>query len=293
MKPDLATDVIIVNFNTGLLLIACVQSAIDNNAERIIVVDNASHDDSISTLSQAIDDKRLTIIRNSSNLGFAAACNIGIEASTANNLLFLNPDCQLGTGALRQLLDTLHSAADIGMAGGLLKNPDGSEQRGGRRNMPTPLSSMAQLFRLPVLRRIWPDAIKPVNLAGTPLPEAPVEMEAISGACMLIKRSALNDVGLWDEGYFLHCEDLDWCKRFAISNWRILFVPDASVTHVKGASSTSDPVFVEWHKHLGMLRFYEKFYSGDYPRPMMWLVSVGIWLHFALVTVREKLRFSK
>jgi hypothetical protein len=93
----------------------------------------------------------------------------------------------------------------------------------------------------------------------------------------------MEDVGLWDEGYFLHCEDLDWCMSFKLKNWKVMFVPDAKVTHLWGACSRSRPFFVEWHKHHGMMRFYGKFFRHQYPGVLWPLVIIGVWLRFVLV----------
>ena len=110
---------------------------------------------------------------------------------------------------------------------------------------------------------------------------------------MLVKREVIRDVGLLDEGYFLHCEDLDWCMRFRQKGWTILFVPDARIYHALGACSRSRRVFVEWHKHKGMVRFYGKFFRHQYPGALMWLVTLGVWLRFGLaagyLTVRRLL----
>ena len=288
--PLSPTDVIIVNFNAGDLLTDCVRSALTQDVETVIVSDNGSSDESLLTLESAVNDPRLVIVRNGTNLGFAAGCNIGIKHSTACNLLFLNPDCQLGTDALKILTRALHADARTGMVGGFLRNMDGSEQRGGRRNLPTPSSAFGQLFGARALAAMLGKAPRRVDLAGTPLPSGPVEVEAISGACMLVKSEAIKDVGTWDEDYFLHCEDLDWCKRFGLSGWNILFVPGASIHHVKGASGRVSKAFVEWHKHRGMLIFYDKFYRRCYSRPVMWLVTLGVWCHFALVLVRNRMQ---
>ena len=78
---------------------------------------------------------------------------------------------------------------------------------------------------------------------------------------MLVTREAMQEVGEWDEGYFLHCEDLDWCMRFRQKGWKILFVPSSRIEHALGVCSKSRPIFVEWHKHKGMMRFYRKFFS--------------------------------
>ena len=100
-------------------------------------------------------------------------------------------------------------------------------------------------------------------------------------------------MGLWDEDYFLHVEDLDWCQRFRLAGFRILFVPDAVIIHHKGSCSQSRPVWVEWHKHRGMLKFYRKFLSKNYPGPLMWLVTLGIWLRFTMVAIKRLISPSK
>jgi len=116
---------------------------------------------------------------------------------------------------------------------------------------------------------------------GDPLPSYPVEVEAISGAFMFVRREAVAKVGPLDEGYFLHCEDLDWCLRFRQAGYRVLFVPGVAVVHDKGASSRGRPVRVLWHMHRGMVRFYRKFFRDAYARPFFWLVLAGVWLRFA------------
>ncbi len=276
-------DVVIVNYNAGKLLIECVCSVFLAGAEKCIVVDNASRDGSIDDLEQATSNKNLLVIRNDVNLGFATACNLGIRESSASRVLFLNPDCTLADDALVRMVDVLCCSGTIGMVGGFLCNPDGSEQGGGRRAVPTPWRSFVRAMGLNRLAKRWPTLFFDFYLHKLPLPDRAIEVEAISGACMLVKREAVDDVGLWDEGYFLHCEDLDWCMRFRQHGWKILFVPDAKVVHQKGACSRSRPIFVEWHKHKGMMRFYRKFFRGQYPDVLMWLLAVGVWLRFGAV----------
>lgn len=246
----------------------------------IIVVDNASTDGSLDTVAGLA---RVQVVRNSVNTGFAAACNKGISLAAADYLLFLNPDCSFHPGALVEILSHMRQDKKAGMAGGLLVNPDGTEQAGGRRAVPTPWRSFVRVSGLNRFANRWPKLFFDFHLHKQPLPDRPTEVEAISGACMLVKREAIEDVGLWDEGYFLHCEDLDWCMRFRQKGWKILFVPSARVTHALGACSHSRPVFVEWHKHKGMMRFYRKFFRHQYPGVLMGLVAVGIWLRFGLV----------
>jgi GT2 family glycosyltransferase len=276
-------DVVIVNYNAGKLLVDCVYSVFAAGAARVIVVDNNSSDESLGHLERMLRNEKLSLIRNRQNLGFAAACNVGARVSSASRVLFLNPDSVLAVDALAIMVDVLECSKTVGMVGGLLCNPDGSEQPGGRRVFPTPKRAFMRAFGLSRLDRFLPEAFSDFLLHKEPLPVDPVVVEAISGACMLVKREAMDDVGLWDEGYFLHCEDLDWCMRFWQKGWKVMFVPNAKVTHVWGACSRSRPFFVEWHKHHGMQRFYRKFFYHQYPGFLWGLVTIGIWLRFVLV----------
>lgn len=281
---------IIVNHNAGKLLLDCVRAALQQ-AEQVIVVDNASSDSSMQMLaSQFMSEPRLVLHSTGKNLGFAAGCNIGIRLATRSQLLFLNPDCILESGSLHRMLKVLNSDPIVGMVSGLLTNPDGTEQAGGRRSIPTPWRSFVRAFGLFRLSHRWPKLFFDFNLHKQPLPTEPIDVEAISGALMLVRRAAVDNVGLWDEAYFLHCEDLDWCMRFRQHGWKILFVPDARVLHHKGHCSRSRPFFVEWHKHKGMVRFYHKFFSHQYPSVLMWLVNVGVWLRFAMVSVNHSIK---
>ncbi len=276
-------SVIVVNYNAGSLLTDCIRSVIAQ-ADEIVVVDNASSDKSLETcINRFPDNPQLKIIRNNNNLGFAKACNIGVLNSKGDYLLFLNPDCQMNQGSVDALKDVIIQEDSTGMVGGLLINPDGSEQGGGRRAIPTPWRSFVRAFGLSRLSSRWPELFQDYHLEKQPLPDFPVEVEAISGACMMVKREAVEDVGLWDEDYFLHCEDLDWCMRFRQKGWKILFVPKAKVTHVLSACSRSRPYFVEWHKHKGMLRFYQKFFRHHYSGILWFLVVIGVWFRYALV----------
>ncbi len=279
MSPVIST--IIVNYNAGELLRNCVDSLLLCPLDiEIIVVDNASSDGSLDALKGL---PYVQIIKNPDNVGFAVACNIGVSVACAPFLLFLNPDCSFKPGALAGLLTAMNADNRVGMAGGLLTSLDGTEQAGGRRAVPTPWRSFVRAFGLTCFSDRWPRLFFDFHLHKQPLPDKAIEVEAISGACMMVKREAMQDVGKWDEAYFLHCEDLDWCMRFRQKGWKIMFVPSVKITHALGACSKSKPMFVEWHKHKGMMRFYRKFFRHQYPSILMWLVAVGVWLRFGLV----------
>ena len=276
-------SVVIVNYNSGPYLVESVRTALPQASE-ILVVDNASSDESLNLCMQHFQDEpKLKIIRNHNNRGFAAACNIGAMRAKGDFLFFLNPDCSLDESAISELKQVLAINDSVGMVGGLLINADGTEQGGGRRAVPTPWRSFVRAFGLNKLAHRWPKLFFDFHLHKQPLPDQAIEVEAISGACMMVKRTAVEDVGLWDEVYFLHCEDLDWCMRFRQKNWKIMFVPAARVTHALGICGRSRPLFVEWHKHKGMIRFYRKFFRHQYPGFLMGLVMTGVWLRFGLV----------
>lgn len=274
-------SVIIVNYNAGRILTQCVQAALQQ-AQQVLVIDNASSDSSLSELeSSFFADNHLQIVRLNSNTGFATGCNIGLAASTQPYILFLNPDCILQENSLQRMMQVMESDPRIGMIGGYLVNPDGSEQGGGRRAIPTPWRALVRAFGLHHLGKYSPRLFFDFHLDKQPLPQTSIEVEAISGALMLVKCQAIDDVGSWDEQYFLHCEDLDWCMRFKQKNWKIVFVPDAPVVHFQGTCSRARPYFVSWHKHKGMLRFYRKFFRQQYPGILMGLITIAVWLRFS------------
>jgi GT2 family glycosyltransferase len=141
-------SLVMVNYNACECIVACVSSALDQ-VDEVIVVDNASSDNSLAQLEAVFPgNRKLKIVRNRENLGFAAACNIGAETSTGRYLFFLNPDCVLAPDSVGRLLRALDKDPDVGMVGGLLVNSDGTEQAGGRRAIPTPWRSFVRAFGL-------------------------------------------------------------------------------------------------------------------------------------------------
>jgi GT2 family glycosyltransferase len=268
-----------VNYNAGVLLQGLVEKLSAREAiGSTVVVDNASADASLCFL-EGEGLPRVKLIRNADNRGFSAACNQGAAGAEGDYLLFINPDCRLAPGALQRLVSVLDQHAEAGMAGPLVLNPDGSEQRGCRRLLPTPRRALMRVF----------GRAGGFDLTGTPLPKKPVQVEAISGACLLIRRRLFEELGGWDEGYFLHCEDLDLCMRVKRAGKVTLFVPDAAAHHVQGVSSRRRPVFVLWHKHLGMWRYFSKFQRGQSSWWLPPLVAAGIAARFLLLAPRALL----
>jgi GT2 family glycosyltransferase len=289
LAPDVAcpapvVSVVIVTFESADDIVSCLQSVRRATVPlEVIVIDNASRD---ATVQRVLAHPGLydALACNRENVGFAKAVNQGIRRSSARFVLLLNPDSVLEPGALERALHALDMHADAAVAGCLLLNPDGTEQAGGRRAIPTPTRSMVRVLGL---HRLFPGRTwaKGFVLSDEPLPEHEVDIEATSGAFMLVRRDAIEQVGELDEGYFMHCEDLDWCVRFRAARWRVLFVPDARVVHAKGQSSRARRVRVEWHKHKGMIRFYRKFFRSRYPAVLLPVIFIAVWTRFVLKTL--------
>lgn len=281
-------SVLIVNFNSGTWLERCVASVMESDiAVEVLVGDNGSSDESVNLLmAKHGSSGQIRLFEFGRNLGFAKAVNRLLDKASASHLLLLNPDCVVQPDTLRRMLAEMRADPACGMAGCLIRNPDGTEQRGCRRTIPNLQSSFAR--SLPPMLPAWlfgKDAAssRGFDLAGTELPVSAVGVEAISGAFMLLSRNALEKVGPMDEAYFLHCEDLDWCLRFALAGYKILFVPGVEILHAQGVCSDARPIRVEWHKHRGMLRFFGKFYGEQHGVLYRLLVAVAIAARFAVV----------
>ena len=274
---------IIVNYNSGALLTACVASLLASTCEvKVVVSDNASSDDSLDRLQAFFgEDRRIAVLRNGENLGFSRGCNRALTQVAGEYVLFINPDCVVPPEALEKMSRLMVEHPQAGMAGCLIRNLDGSEQVGCRRYIPTPWRA---LMRVLSLDRFFPRVplFQTFNLVGTAMPSQAIVIEAISGAFMFVRRSALEQLGQLDEHYFLHCEDLDWCMRMRLAGYDILFEPRVEITHLKGGSLAS-AFFVEWHKHKGMTRFYLRFFRRQYPLLLMLVVIVSVWLRFFLL----------
>ncbi|CAN0447513.1 unnamed protein product, partial [Laminaria digitata] len=205
--------------------------------------------------------------------------------STGDYILLLNPDCYLEPDALKTLLIELDSDDEIGAVGPLILNMDGSEQRGCRRDIPTPW----QIFCVGLgLHKIMPEhpRFRSFNQSDTELPDEPIQVQSVSGACILIKRETIERVGLFDERYFLHFEDLDWCLRAGRAEVMIYFVPNAVAHHVGGVSGRDRPYRVEAHKHTSLIRFVRSNFARYYPSAFIAFVSLVVYARWLTLVVR-------
>jgi GT2 family glycosyltransferase len=281
---------IVVNYNAGPRLLECVRALLgEAELDRIWVVDNRSTDDSLSEIDAlAAVGARISVIRNESNIGFGAANNLVLRGFPQTDWLLVNPDCLLKPNAVQNLLACRRAHPRSGLLGGLVRNPDGSEQRGCRRDLPKIGTSLARTLGLQRWfgRRRWTN----FDHTGLALPAEPVRVQAVSGALMYLRADALRETGGFDEGYFLHCEDLDICKRMADAGWEVWFVPDAEAVHFQGTSSRRLPLRVHWHKHRGIWRYYRKFEAPAHNSLFNLVVFAGIWIRFCVTATGAWLR---
>jgi len=275
--------VIIVNFNAGESLLACVKALLERpGAFTVAVADNASNDGSIAALEAAFGgDPRLEIQRNAENLGFARAVNQMAREAREQYLLVLNPDCMLRRGALEALIEALEQDPDAAIAGPWVTDSSGKVQSGTWRRFPDPWRSLMTLTGLHRMSR-HAAALEGVNHPRDEPPPGTRRAEAVSGACMLLRRPAAEAVGFFDEAYAMHCEDLDLMYRLRDRGFHCLLVPEATAVHLGGVSSVTRPWWVHRQKHIGMQRYFRKFGARDHWVPVRWLVYAGIWCHFIL-----------
>jgi len=287
------THIIIVNYNAGEWLSRAVNSALDNSDGLVTVVDNASNDQSVANAKAKVAerelsvDKRLQWIENKTNRGFAAANNQVLNSIKADYAVLMNPDCEINANTIPLILSAFQESSKIGLASCQILNQDGSLQATSKRRFPTPWSALVRMLQL---HRIFPNNPKfadfdyggaDVSFAANADGKPGVEfVEAISGAFMVVSKPALEKVGLLDEAYFMHCEDLDWCKRFELAGHKVASVGGANVIHAKGVSSASRPIGVLWTLHKGMNRFFDKFYKQQYSLLIRYLVKFGIAASF-------------
>ncbi|MBU3682899.1 MAG: glycosyltransferase family 2 protein [Phycisphaerales bacterium] len=287
--------VVIVNFNAGAMLGDAVASVVEE-VDRVVVVDNASRDGSAEEVARRWrGDRRVAVIARGDNGGFAVACNEGVRAlgwgSGASGaadhgedaVLFLNPDARCLPGCVASLLGELRSDPRIGAVGGMLVDAAGRELGGARRSAPSPWPAFVRATGLWRLSHRWPRAFPDFHQMHAQVPSGPQDVGSVSGACLMVRRRAFEQVQGFDEQYFLHCEDLDLCARVLEAGWRIRFAPGARAWHAVRGTTGGRTWATEWHKHRGMVRYYRRHLGGSHAAPVRWFISCAVWARFAVV----------
>jgi GT2 family glycosyltransferase len=233
--PDLS--IIIINWKSQAFVAHCLASIRENAgalALEILVVDNASYDGCEEMVKSQFPD--VIFLQSDQNLGFAGANNLAFARSTGRNILFLNPDTEIHGAAIQKLMSGLDSLSDAGMVGAHLLNSDLSLQTTCITAVPAILN---QTLNSDLLRKAFPKWKVWGMRALFEEHNHPVQVEAISGACMLGRRDAIARVGVFSTDYFMYAEDMDLCVKLAKAGWKIYYVPDAMIVHFAGGSSSS------------------------------------------------------
>lgn len=275
---DAGIAVVVVAYNSEETLHECLSRLrAARDVGEIRVVDNASRDASIELVQRhALADPRLRFIANPDNPGFAVACNQGAAASTAPWLAFVNPDCFIEADTLARLRGAAATLGDA-LVGGVLRGEDGTLDAAARRRDP----DFAAMLRSRGARElsIQRDPARPLQ-----------QVDAVSGALMLLPRALFARIGGFDEGYRLHAEDLDLCRRVRQSGGVVAIANEVEALHVRGVSSRARPLFVEWHKHRGLWRYFRRFEAARRGRLTRAAVFSMIWGRFPLAALRAALR---
>ncbi len=276
-----SVSIVMVTYYTGPVLFEAIEAVLSQDGLReLILVDNGNPPEVVAQIERrATKDDRLIRLGEHGNIGFAAACNLGAKSARSEYLLLINPDCILAPGGLRNLLAEGIRRPRPWMLGGRLMNPDGTEQRGSRREILTPWIAFVEIFHLDRLAPNHP-YFKRLNLHTSLVPRETTAVPVISGACMMLPQEDYWALGGMDEAYFLHVEDIDFCLRFRRGGGEIFFVPHVAVLHLR-STSVASLFFIEWHKTRGFIRYFRKNFSGIYPPLFLPLVNVGILGRFA------------
>lgn len=286
-NPELS--IIVLNYNVKELLLNCLDSIFKNKKStdkwQIIVVDNASTDGSVEAVnklpacrqawrSHLTSGNTVELIVNRSNLGFAAGNNIGVKKAKAPVVLFLNPDTVVVGDAIQKTYKYLMSNPDIGALTCRVELPDGSLDYSCHRGFPTPWNSfcyftgLSKLFhRSPLFARY---SATHLDITKTH------EIDCLTGAFMMVRKTAGEQIGWWDSDYFWNGEDIEFCYSLKEKGWKIYFYPEVKIIHYKGSSASQEKSKTISHGISAMRIFYKKHYYKKYPPIIRDLIFMGI-----------------
>ncbi len=261
-------SIVVVTFNAREDALACLASVHAHPPRRawdLVVVDNASGDGTADDVAHHWPDVHL--VRLAENMGFAAANNVGIKATTGTFVLLLNSDTIVGEGQLEALCDTLEQDTSAAAVGPRLVDGQGRQELSFGR-MISPIGEPRQKLRVRLLT------------GGPARVRARIEADMgrrqyvdwVSGACLLVRRKAAEEVGLLDERYFMYCEDVDFCAALRAAGYRILYAPEVEVTHLRGRSRASAPAVTTRRYRDSQVAFYRK-HHPRWARVLRWYLT--------------------
>lgn len=280
------TSVIIVSYRSLATLSSCLDAVLASDTPvEVVVVDNDSEDGSVRwLLDRAATESRLKVIANTRNRGFAAACNQGAATASGDALMLLNPDAYLPVDALRRLRAYFARDAGIGLLGCAIVDGQGNLHGPQRRREPTARRALMTLSGLDRWQRRWPCLAgieRPPSTAPEMPGSAPESVDAVNGSVMLIRTTVYRDLHGMDEGFTLHAEDLDLCRRIRDAGWQVRRAGDVRVVHVGGVSSRSRPIWVEWQKTRSLWRYFRK-HQSKAGWPQRAVIAAALAVRFTL-----------
>ncbi len=287
-------SIIIVNYNTKDFLKQCLKSLYEvkhSFSFETIVVDNTSHDGSIAMTRENFS--QVCIVENSENVGFARANNIGISSAEGEYVLLLNSDTRVVGNALEKMVLYLDNHPEVAIVTGRLVYPDFTDQ-GVARMFPTPMNGL--FGRMSLLTRLFPHNrfSRRYLTSRSFTSNEPFEVDWVSGACLMVRKDILDDVGFLDEGFFMYWEDADLCYRIKQLGWKVYCVPEAMVIHYEGKSSPkkSSRLIIEFNK--GVYRYYRKHHIRSFFEIMNFVAIVSLTVRaLALIAVNAFKPFLK
>jgi len=250
-------SVVMVVYKTGEALVDSIQHVLaEPLVDEFVIVDNGSPADEAERLRRlALTEPRVVLRQGHGNIGFARGANMGAETARGEYIVFLNPDANLQPGCVDALVAAFEGQPVPAVVGARVLNTDGTEQRGGRRGEVTPVTTLLSFGHL--TSKFKGLSKFEIHREREPTPDAPVKMPTISGACFALRREDFEALGGFDESYFLHVEDIDLCWRARQAGGEVLFQPAAQVIHL-GHTSLEHPLKVEFHKGVGLSRYFIK-----------------------------------
>lgn len=262
LRPRMQLSVIIVTYNSARHLRACLESVAEHFRgveHEVCVVDNASDDDTAALACAA--GGRTQMVSNDRNLGFSAAVNLGLRSTTGRYVMWLNPDTRVVGGDVGVLLRHLDREGKVGIVGPQVLNEDGSVQLSCRS---FPSYDTALFNRYSLLTRLFPGNRFSRNYLHTDWDHRAVrEVDWVSGACLLHRRSLLDDVGALDEHFFMYMEDIDFCLRAHEARWKVHYHPGLRVLHHIAGSSRQVPFSMIVELHKSIWRYYAKHFRRN------------------------------
>lgn len=282
-------SIVLLSYNTRDLTEQALHSvcaAIGDIEAEIFVVDNASRDGSADMVEEKFPDVHL--LRNPSNTGFAAGNNVALRQVRGRYVLLLNTDTIVRTDTFSCLVHFMEEHPEAGAVGCKILNPDGTLQLDSRRGFPTPLAAFCKMSGL---SRLFPQhpSIARYNMTFLDDDQC-AEVEVLSGSCMLVRKDAMDEVGLLDEDYFMYGEDIDWCYRIHRAGWKIYYVPDTAIVHFRGESGRGVPLRILYRKSKAMSIFVDKHMRDRYRFFPPSILHVGIALYGVFRFVVKALR---